>query len=68
MRAAKAWIAAAGMVVTALSAAFADEVLNFNEVGVLVTVVLEAVALVGAVYATPNAGFVETGKGKTTVG
>lgn len=61
MRAAKAWIAAIGMVITSLTAILADNVFDANEVGTLVTVAIEAILLVIAVYKVPNAGFVETG-------
>lgn len=62
MRAAKAWVAAIGTVVMALTAAFADDVVDTNEIGLLVTVLIEAALTVLAVYQVRNAGFVESGK------
>lgn len=58
---AKAIVAAIGMVITALTAILADNVLDANEVGTLVTVLIEAAIAVWAVWAVPNAGFVKTG-------
>lgn len=62
MRAAKAWVAAIGTVVMALTAAFADDVFDANDAGMLVTVAIEAVLTVLAVYQVKNEGFVETGR------
>lgn len=62
MRAAKAIVAAVGAVVMALSAVLADDIINASEIGTLVTVGIEAVLMVIAVYRIPNAGFVETNK------
>jgi hypothetical protein len=59
MRAAKAWVAAIGTVVMALSAVLADDLINANEIGTLVTVGIEAALTILAVYRVPNAGFVE---------
>lgn len=59
MRAAKAWVAAIGTIVMALSAVLADDLINANEIGTLVTVGIEAALTVIAVYQVPNAGFVE---------
>jgi hypothetical protein len=54
MTAAKAWVAALGTVVTALSAAFADDVFNGNDAAAVVsTVVLGAVSVI-SVYRVPN--------------
>lgn len=58
---AKAIVAAIGMVVTVLTAILADNVFDANEVGTLVTVLIEAGATVWAVWRVPNAGFVKTG-------
>ena len=54
MKAAKAYVAAAGLVVTALTAAFADNILGVDDVGALATALATAVATVVAVYQTPN--------------
>ena len=54
MRAAKAIVAAIGAVVMALTAAFADDVVDTNEIGMLVTVLIEGALTVWAVYQTPN--------------
>lgn len=52
---AKAWVAGVGTVVTALSAAFADDVLSDNETaGLISTAVLAALTIYG-VYKTRNA-------------
>lgn len=53
--AAKAYVAAVGSVVTALGAAFADDVLGDNEVAGLVSTVVLAALTVYGVYRTPNA-------------
>jgi hypothetical protein len=51
---AKAWVSALGLLVTSLSGAFADNVLNGNEVaGIASTLVLGALS-VYAVYRVPN--------------
>lgn len=52
--AAKAYVTAASSVVTALSAAFADDVLGDNEVAGLVSTVVLAGLGIYAVYKTPN--------------
>jgi hypothetical protein len=54
MRAAKAWVSAAGMVVTALTAAFADDVFNGNDAAGVVSTVVLAIVSVVAVYRVPN--------------
>lgn len=54
MRTAKAWVAAVSSVVTALSAAFADDILSNSEVGGLVSTVVLAALGVYAVYKIPN--------------
>lgn len=54
MRTAKAWVSAVGTVVTALSAAFADDVLSNNETAGLVSTAVLAALSVYAVYKTPN--------------
>jgi hypothetical protein len=51
---AKAWTAALGTVVTALSAAFADNVLSNNEIAGVVSTVVLGVLTVYAVYKVPN--------------
>lgn len=53
--AAKAYVTAVSSVVTALSAAFADNVLGDNEVAGLASTVVLAGLGVYAVYKTPNA-------------
>lgn len=62
MRAAKAIVAAIGTVVVALTGVLADEVVDVNEVGLLVTVLIEAAITIFAVYQVPNKGFTETGQ------
>jgi hypothetical protein len=52
-------VAAIGTIVMALSAVLADDLINANEIGTLVTVGIEAALTVIAVYQVPNAGFVE---------
>jgi hypothetical protein len=59
MRAAKAWVAAIGTVVMALSAVLADDLISTNEIGTLAIVGVEAALTIIAVYQVPNAGFVE---------
>lgn len=54
MTAAKAWVAALGTVVTALSAAFADDVFNGNDAAAVVSTVVLAVVSVVSVYRVPN--------------
>ena len=54
MTAAKAVVAAIGTIVTALTAALADEVLDLTEVAHLVTVAVECAATVFAVYQVRN--------------
>lgn len=54
MKAAKAIVAAVGTVVTALTAALADEVLSLDEVGQLVAVVIAAAATIWGVWRVPN--------------
>lgn len=55
MRTAKALVAAIGAVVTVLTAALADDVLNAGETGTLIATVIEAAGTVWAVYRVPNA-------------
>jgi len=52
--AAKAVVAAVGTAVTALSAAFADNILNDNETAGLVSTIVLAVLTVYGVYKTDN--------------
>lgn len=54
MRTAKAWVSAVGMVVTALSAAFADDVFSGNDTAAVASTVVVAVLSVVAVYRVPN--------------
>lgn len=55
MKNAKAVVAAVGTVVTALSAAIADDVLGTDEIGTVVAVVVTAALTVYGVWRTPNA-------------
>jgi hypothetical protein len=55
MTAAKAWVAALGTIVTALSAAFADDVFNGNDAAAVVSTVVLAIVSVVGVYRVPNA-------------
>jgi hypothetical protein len=54
MTAAKAWVAALGMVVTSLSAAFADDVFNGSDAAAVVSTVVLAIVSVIAVYQVEN--------------
>jgi hypothetical protein len=54
MKAAKAWVAALGTVVTALSGAFADDVFNGNDAAAVTSTVVLAIVAVVAVYRVPN--------------
>ena len=54
MYAAKAWVAAVGTVVTALSAAFADDVFNGNDAAAVVSTVVLGVVSVVSVYRVKN--------------
>lgn len=54
MYAAKAVVAAVGTVVTALSAAFADNVLDNSEIGGIISTVVVGILTVVAVYRVPN--------------
>lgn len=65
MRAAKAIIAALGALIMVLTTALADDVFDANEVGTAVTVIIESIIMVIAVFRVPNAGFVEVGKNQT---
>lgn len=55
MRTAKAVVAALGTVVTVLTAALADDVVNAGETGTLIATLIEAAATVYAVWRVPNA-------------
>lgn len=54
MTKAKAVVAAVGLVVNALSAAFADDVLNGSEIGGIVSTVVTSALAVYAVWRIPN--------------
>jgi hypothetical protein len=54
MTAAKAVAAAIGVLITALTAALADEVLDLNEIGQLIAVAVAAVGTVYGVWKTRN--------------
>lgn len=54
MRAAKTLVAAIGTVITALTTAYADDVLSVEEVGTVVSVVIVGIASVYAVWRVPN--------------
>lgn len=54
MKAAKAVVGAIGLVVTALTAILADDIFDANEVGTLVTVLIEAGVAVYAIWRVPN--------------
>lgn len=51
---AKAWMAAVGTLLMALSVAFADDVLSMGETGTIVTVLVESALTVFAVYKVEN--------------
>lgn len=51
---AKAFVAAIGAIVTALTVALADEVLDLSEVGQLVAVAVTGAATVYGVWKVPN--------------
>lgn len=54
MYAAKAIVAAVGTVVTVLSAAFADNVLDNSEIGGIISTIVVGILTVVAVYRVPN--------------
>lgn len=56
MRTAKAWVAAVSSVATALTAAFADNVFDGNDVASVASTVVVAALGVWAVYRVPNRG------------
>ncbi len=55
MKIAKAVVAGVGMVVTVLTAALADDVLNASEGATLIATAIEAGATIWAVWRVPNA-------------
>lgn len=55
MRIAKTVVAALGTVVTVLTGALADDVLDMSETGTLVSTIVTAALTVYAVYKVPNA-------------
>lgn len=62
MRTAKAWVAALFSVVTALSAAFADDVFDGNDAAAIASTVVLGAAGVWAVYRVPNKGAASVGE------
>lgn len=54
MTATKAWVAALGTVVVALSGAFADDVFDGNDAAAVMSTVVLGIASVFAVYRVPN--------------
>jgi hypothetical protein len=56
MRTAKAWVAFAGTVVTALTAALSDDVFNIGDTTQIIVTLVPAFATLYATYQTPNAG------------
>jgi hypothetical protein len=50
MKNAKAIVGAVGLVVTALTAALADEVLSFNEIGTIIAVTIESGVTVWGIW------------------
>lgn len=54
LKSTKAIVSAIGTVVTALSAALADDVLNQSEIGGLVVTIIAAGATIYAVWRVPN--------------
>jgi len=58
MRTAKAWVAFAGTVVTALTSALADDVFNVDDTTGLFAAVVPAAVTLWAVYKVRNAGTV----------
>lgn len=54
MRTAKAWVAFAGTVVTALTAALSDDVFNINDTTQVIVTLVPAFATLYGVYQTPN--------------
>lgn len=51
---AKAWVAAVGTLITALSAALSDDVFDINDTTQVVVTLVSAAASVYAVYKVPN--------------
>lgn len=60
-RAAKAWLAGIGIIITAASAALADSQITAEETGGLIVALVTGVGTIIAVYRTGNRGFVEVG-------
>lgn len=54
MRTAKAWVAATGALVTALTAALSDDVFNVDDTVQVVVTMVPVIATLVATYAVPN--------------
>ena len=54
MRTAKAWVAATGALVTALTAALSDNVFNINDTVQVIVTMVPIVATLVTTYAVPN--------------
>jgi uncharacterized membrane protein YhaH (DUF805 family) len=54
MRTAKAWVAAVGAVVTALTAALSDDVFNVDDTVQVIVTMVPIVATLVSTYAVPN--------------
>lgn len=66
MRTAKAWVAAAGLLVTALTGVFADDVFDIAEGPTLAATLVEAALAVFAVYQVKNKRTVQDDAENTT--
>lgn len=56
MRTAKAWVAATGALVTALTAALSDDVFNINDTVQVIVTMVPVIATLLTTYAVPNRG------------
>ncbi len=56
MRTAKAWVAFAGSIVTALTAAMSDDVFSINDTEQVIVTLVPAFLTLWGVYQTRNAG------------
>lgn len=56
MRTAKAWVAATGALVTALTAALSDDIFNIDDTVQVVVTMVPVIATLISTYAVPNRG------------
>jgi len=60
VRTAKAWVAAIGAVVTAVTAALSDDVFNVDDTVQVIVTMVPIIATLVSTYAVPNKGSVTT--------